>query len=280
MSDLMTSDLIRMTRQYVQGNARSPVNLLDGAKAAATETITVRYPISGVQTGTTIEIGWVEYAVVDVVLATKSFTVIPEIEGTAVDHADGERVTLRPRYSVRRIIEALNAELMDLSAHGIYKLRPIAATDGEVVVPEDALVLLDVWSNDSDPRQYPASPWTFTDLAGGTTILRGDAILGNVVFGCTLSEFSFTADQDVTDTGLVSSAEDIPPMGAALRLLIGAEAQRNLTDAQGDTRRANEVPATAITGALRNLAAIRQQRVVAEAGRFQQRYGLRQFVGV
>jgi hypothetical protein len=277
VSNLQTSDLIRNTRQLLQGNARSPVNTLDGAKAAISDAMTVNYPIQGVQPGSTIEIGWVEYSVVDVQLATRTFTVVPEIEGTAVDHPDGARVTLRPRYPVRRIIEALNADLMDLSTQGIYKLRVIEATDGEVVVPEDAIAVLDVWNTDAE--RSPAANWRISDTPTGSQLL-GPQTLGHVVFGCTFSEFSYTDDVDVTTTGLVSSAEDLPPMGAALRLLAGAEAQRNLIDSQGDTRRATEVPATAITGALRNLAALRQQRVIAEAARFQQRYGIKMFVGV
>jgi hypothetical protein len=178
---------------------------------------------------------------------------------------------------VRRVIEALNADLMDLTTQGIYKLRVTEALDGEIVVPEDAIVVLDVWNTDSE--RSPAVNWRISDTPAGSQQL-GPATLGHVVFGCTFSEFSYTADMDVTETGLVSSAEDLPPMGAALRLLVGAEAQRNLVDSQGDTRRAAEVPASAITGALRNLAALRQQRLIAEAARFQQRYGIKMFVGV
>jgi 3-hydroxyisobutyrate dehydrogenase-like beta-hydroxyacid dehydrogenase len=85
---------------------------------------------------------------------------------------------------------------------------------------------------------------------------------------------------DLDDVGLVSTAEDLPPLGAAMRLLAGLEAQRNLIDTQGDTRRAGEVPAGSITQALRNLAAIRQQRLTAEAQRFQQRYGIKLHLAV
>ncbi|MGH9251751.1 MAG: hypothetical protein ACRD0W_19855, partial [Acidimicrobiales bacterium] len=256
MSDLKTSDLIETTRRHLQGTARNPVNLLDEQKLAATTTITLRYPLTGVQPGAVIEIGWVTYSVVDLDVTTRVLTVLPEVEGSAVDHPVETRVRMRPRHSVRRIIEALNADLMDLSTRGIYKLRSIASVDGVILVPADALVVLDAWSNESEPVHLPASRWKLSDTPS-QTVLLGPNDIGYAVFGCTLGQFSYVTDVDVTTTGLVSTAEDLPPLGAAMRLIAGSESQRNLTDTQGDTRRAEEVPAGAVSGALRNLAVMR-----------------------
>lgn len=277
MSNLKTSDLIRSTRQLVQGNARSPVNTLASQKLAASNTAVLTYPISGVQIGSLIEIGWVAYSVVDIDVVAKTLTVLEEVPGTAVDAAAGDRVTIRPRYTIRRIITELNNDLMDLSTHGIYKLRSVAAADGVVTVPVDALVVLDVW--DLDNERNPGVNWRIVDTPTGAE-LYGARGLDFVVFGCTFGELSYTTDVDLDTVGLVSPAEDLPPLGAAIRLLAGAESQRNLIDTQGETRRAEEVQAGALSGSMRNLVLLRQSRLVAEASRYQQRYGIKMHVAI
>jgi hypothetical protein len=273
MSNLKTSDLIRTTRQLAQGNARNPVNTLTAEKLDNVPEATLTYPFGGMQVGMVVEIGWVQYVVVNVDVTNRILTVLPEIEGTAITHPAGTRVSLRPRYPIRRIIEELNNDLMDLSGQGIYKLRTAEGVSGVVVLPVDAVTVLDVWSTDVVPRRVPGSEFRITDTTLGP-VFEADTIIGRAVFGCTLGELPYDTDVDLDTVGLVSTAEDLPPIGAAMRLLIGNEAQRNLIDAQGDTRRAEEVPPGAITGAIRNLAAIRQQRIITEVQRFQQRYGI------
>jgi hypothetical protein len=276
MSNLKTSDLIRTTRQLAQGNARNPVNTLAVDYSALSDVIELTYPITGIQPGMVLEIGWVLYNVVDSDHTASTITVLPEIDGTDVDHDAGTRVNLRPRFPVRRIIEEMNADLMDLSGQGIYKLRSVQAVDGVIPLPVDAVVILDVWNDDPSSIRLPGNEYRIADSPTGP-VLMGESNIDFAVFGCTLGEFPYDSDVDVDTVGLVSTAEDLPSFGAALRLLIGSEAQRNLTDTQGDTRRSDEVPPGAITGALRNLAAVRQQRIVTEAQRFQQRYGIKKY---
>jgi hypothetical protein len=276
MSNLMTSDLIRLTRQLAQGNARSPINILEAEKLDNVPEAQLTYSFQGMQVGMVVEIGWVQYIVVDVNVTDRMLTLLPEVEGTEITHPVGSRVLLRPRYPARRIIDELNNDLMDLSGQGIYKLRTVEGVSGVVTLPEDAVTVLDVWSDDVTPKRLPGSEFRISDTTVGP-VLATDSTIGRAVFGCTLGQLPYDSDVDLDTVGLVSTAEDLPPMGAAMRLLIGAEAQRNLIDAQGDTRRAEEVPPGAITGAVRNLAAVRQQRIVTEAQRFQQRYGMMKY---
>jgi hypothetical protein len=282
MSDLKTSDLIRATRRLVQGNQHGPINTLASNKDDAATAAVMTFPVNGVQVGMAVEIGWVEYVVANVNVTSKTLDLLPEIEGTAIDHLAGARVNMKPRYSSRRIIEELNNDLMDLSAQGIYKLQSVAGVDGVVDPPEGAVVILDVWDEETTSRRHAGVSWRLSDSPSGPVLIGDDSVdVDYMVFGCTLGQLSLTVDQDITTaTGLVSTAEDLPPLGAALRLLAGAEAQRNLLDTQGETRRAGEVPPGALTGALRNLAAIRQSRVTAEAQRFQQRYGVKMHLAI
>jgi hypothetical protein len=77
---------------------------------------------------------------------------------------------------------------------------------------------------------------------------------------------------NVSSTGLLPSAQDLPPIGAAIRLMSGREIKRNFTEGQGDTRRASEVPPGAIMQSSRNLQILRQQRIAAEAARLDALY--------
>ena len=75
-----------------------------------------------------------------------------------------------------------------------------------------------------------------------------------------------------SSTGLQSTAYDLPPLGAALALMAGAPIRREFIDAQGSSRRAEEVPPGAISGAMRDLRFRRETRVAAEAARLSAMY--------
>ena len=78
---------------------------------------------------------------------------------------------------------------------------------------------------------------------------------------------------DVTATcGISAQAMDIPPIGAAVRMVAGREVKRNFTESQPDTRRAEEVPPGAVVGSSRGLMMLRQQRVAEEAARLRAQY--------
>ena len=72
-------------------------------------------------------------------------------------------------------------------------------------------------------------------------------------------------DDDITaDAGLPSSCADLLAMGAALALGAGREVSRNDTRAQGDTRRANEVPPGAQLGSLNAIRVQYRERLRSE----------------
>ena len=77
---------------------------------------------------------------------------------------------------------------------------------------------------------------------------------------------------NVSVTGLQPSATDLPPIGAAIRLMAGREIKRNFTESQGDTRRSTEVPPGAIAQSANGLARLRQTRIAAEAARLHALY--------
>jgi hypothetical protein len=287
-STLTTADLIRHTLRRVRGASRSQVNLLANAFGVMDTQMVMEYPVVGAQVGQAVEVDLTVYLVTGVNTATQTLDVVPQDE--AASHAAGAKVGLRPPYTKQQIIAELNAELADLSANDLYRIEIVEAdVDGGIAVPDGALTVLDVWSDEPNlgvtTRQLPESHFRITDTPTGTE-LRGrggpdGTRLSFVTFGC---EFNTLPDDDdtvnvVTTTGLWGQALDILPLGASMRMLMGTEAMRNIVSHQGETRRAEEVPPGAVSGALRNYAALRQGRVVAEAQRLRQRYTYTKRVG-
>jgi len=70
---------------------------------------------------------------------------------------------------------------------------------------------------------------------------------------------------DIQSTCLVPlSMEDILEMGVMARMLQTREVKRNFIEAQGDTRRADEVPPGATRDSFTNILRMRRDRIVAE----------------
>jgi hypothetical protein len=82
-----------------------------------------------------------------------------------------------------------------------------------------------------------------------------------------------TESQNIQNmTGLPSSCEDILIIGAQIRLVNPREVKRNFTESQGDTRRAEEVTAGAVSGSITNLLRMRRDRITSEAAKLQRQY--------
>jgi hypothetical protein len=69
--------------------------------------------------------------------------------------------------------------------------------------------------------------------------------------------------------------EDLLVLGVQIRMVAGREVKRNFTESQGDTRRADEVPAGSVTNSINNLLRLRRDRIIAEAARLTRQYPLR-----
>jgi hypothetical protein len=80
-------------------------------------------------------------------------------------------------------------------------------------------------------------------------------------------------DTDIGTLGLLETAYDLPPLGAASRLAFSEEARRTAMASQADPRRATEVPVGAATGSARNIERMYRQRVQQEYARLISQYG-------
>jgi hypothetical protein len=74
---------------------------------------------------------------------------------------------------------------------------------------------------------------------------------------------TLTADMEI-DCGLAPTMMDIPPLGAAASLMRTTESRRANIHAQGDTRRAGEVPPGTNTGSARETQRKFEDRIADE----------------
>jgi hypothetical protein len=63
--------------------------------------------------------------------------------------------------------------------------------------------------------------------------------------------------------------------GIILRMMNGREIKRNFIEAQGDTRRSDEVPPGAVRDSTTTLARLRRERIIAEAARLKAQYPIK-----
>lgn len=86
----------------------------------------------------------------------------------------------------------------------------------------------------------------------------------------------FTDATDVVNTiGLHRELLDIPPLGAAWRLLATREVRRTFVESQGQSRHAEEVPPEEIMKAALSLKGLRDNRLAQEVQRIRTRYPVR-----
>lgn len=294
-----TADLIESTRRHLFTGQAEQLNKLASAIVAGDTTISVTYDLGGIQPGAIIAIDLEEIYVFAVNAGTKQISDCARgYNGTtAASHSDDAIITVRPKFSNFRILQAINDDLSDLSTpvNGLYQLRAIDITfnpsrygyditDSEGIVsiaevrfrtagPERTWPRIDMFTLE---RNMPTSG-SYGDFASGNAlVLYQGAQPGYPIRVKYWAPFAPLAelDDDVQEAaGLAATMLDIPPLGAAIRLLAGREVKRNFDEAQSEPRRADEVPPQAQTQAPQALRQLRRERVQAEAARIIREYG-------
>ena len=209
-------------------------------------------------------------------------------------------VRVSPKFPTYRILEALNNDLRDLSApdNGVFQIKTFTTTynankqgydlteDGVSLTNEAVQSIYAVSYSDPvtvEAREPEIRKWglkrdriTTSFTSGMALVLYEAAFPGkkvNVSYKSPLTLISGVASSfNKSSTGLQSTAYDLPPLGAALALMAAAPIRREFIDAQGSSRRAEEVPPGAISGAIRDLRFRRETRVAAEAARLATMY--------
>lgn len=285
------SVITRTQRQLLSGLVEQR-NKTNGSLTASATTVTMLYDLTGIREGAVLEIESELLYVWAVDTGSKTVTVERGFNGTvATTHASGTIVIVNPRFPRHQILEAINDDLYDLAApaNGLYRIRTLDmnynGSDLFVNLPAvgEVIDLIEVrirYTSTDYPvvrnvqliRQLPTK-----DFGSGIALKLNEPERSGdlrVVYKSPFTRVTKESDDLQTVAGFPLSAEDILVMGAQIRLMAPREIKRNLTEAQGDTRRADEVPSGAVTNSVMNLMRLRRERIMAEATKLDSQYPL------
>jgi hypothetical protein len=287
--------LVDLTRnRYLLSGANEQRNKLTANYSPGGTTLAFQYDLRGIVAGCTLGIGQNVFYVWSVDGPSKTATVQGGYRGaTDVLANSGDIVTVNPRWSDFEIFQALNEELVALSAPGVglYQMKQSEFAYNSSRVGFDLAGVTDVqqihsvrYAESDSFQRTPSIPNSMYRLERNYLTSENSSTVSlklfqgaqpgrniTVLYKAPFLPFAALTD-NVTVTGLPSSAYDLPPLGAALRLGVGREVRRNDTTVQGDTRRAEEVGPGSSAASWRGIAALRQQRINEEVSALTARY--------
>jgi hypothetical protein len=286
------------TRSLLLSGFSEERNKLSSAYTAGGTTLNFTYPLGGIRPGTRLCIGRNNFYVyaVDGLTATVAGG---EDSTTDANAASGAVVRVNPRFPDNEIWNALSDDLFDLSSpmNGLFAIGTVDFTYSSATNGYDlgsiASSLIDGYevkyltsSGYKNTPRIPKDMWRInrnvntTEIASGLSLeLFQSAEVGRSVRLTYKSTFTMVSSltANVSTTGLHASAYDLPPIGAAIRLMAGREIKRNFIESQGDTRRATEVGAGATMQSANGLKQLRAQRIAQEAARLSAMYPVYRF---
>lgn len=279
----------RTLRQLLSGTVEQRNKLNVSIDSDDTSVVTT-YNLDGLRAGQTFEIGSELFYIWDTDQGTKTMTVERGYNGTtATSHTAGAIIRVQPRFPRAQVLEAINDELADLSSpvHGLFQVKvedidydgSSRMIDFENVTSVIDLLEVSVRYMDDD---YPVARKVklvrnvpTDDFPSGYALRFDQSVFPGrlrVVYKAGFTSAASEATNLVTGCGLSESMLDIVNMGAQIRLMAPREMKRNFTESQGDTRRAEEVPAGAVAGSITNLIRMRRDRIIAESAKLKRQY--------
>lgn len=257
------ADLVADARRITYGSMTEQINVIAANASAGADTLTMELDVTGITPGSIFCSGLNVWYVKGVNSATKEVFVIPGYDNSPQDAVTvGDIVFVKPRATTWFLFNAINDEIRKLSSpmNGLYRVgtwvTDVSPTYQTYEVPSEALGMTNLLRV---RYRWPGTPDVWSDLR--TSSYRwvvsetGNKIqvLVNVPSGTEI-EFTYKApfveaasldDDPIEDCGLAQTMLDLPPLGAAASLLRTTDARRNQISAQGDPRRAGEVPSGA-----------------------------------
>lgn len=289
---------------YLLTGQREPRNVLNSAPDTDDTTLTLLHSVKGAQEGARLSIGFEDTYVVSSDPGPKTVVVIrAQFGSTAAAHAVGDTVWVNPKWSQAQILRAVNAELDSLSGQGLFQMAtkdltfssPVAGYDLDGVTPDDVIDIYEVRGDAPGPQRswQPIEQWTLVRDASATDFPSGLGLIlhepghpGFTVRVTYKKRFAQVTAADAatdlsdasTSAGLDREAHDLLALGAAIRLVAGAEVRRSQLSAQPDTRRSDDVPPGATLQSVTGLVKKRDERLREERARLARRYPARKAV--
>jgi hypothetical protein len=291
------AQLVTQTRQdYLLGGSREVVARLGAAITTTTQvaiTLTGMNPAAGM-------VLTVDSEDIYVIAATGAATtdVVRGWNGTtAATHLNAALVYVNQKFPDAKIIRAINDELASLTSptNGLFRVKTVSLTTGSgklgydlTAVAADFIDVLYPYVRDSAGSityHYRRNrEWDLTrnmptaDFASGFALtFRRGLISDRTLLVVYAAKYGRVTDANLatdigTTTGIQDTAEDLLPLGAAIRLMAGREPKRNFTEARPEARPAQDVPPGAVNASVNGLRLLRYQRIGEERARLQAQY--------
>lgn len=286
-------DLVEETRRLVYGSSRPSVNRLPTTITDSASTITLEFDLKGAVQGALLEVDDELMWVVSSVGPSKTVTVVRGYFGTTPIGHDAETIVeVNPRFpriyikrALQQEIDSWGSRLFKVAASNISLSSTSRIYDLGVA---DFISVLDIrlspfsgrttrsnayrWNllRDMDELDFPSgSALQFP----GTFPSDGKARVKVAQKFDVITEWEDTTI--VEDLGLTSSMLDIPPVGAAWRLMSAKEVGRTDMTSQPEPRRSEEVPAGHMASVAAQLKKLRDDRIEEERWTQMQRYPLK-----
>lgn len=286
------NDLVEATRSHLHGGARPQINVLNGSLDASTTSVVLADAMGSIVAGAILSIDFETMFVRSV--SSQTATVIRAFAGsTAATHANSSLVYVNPPYTGSSIHKALSDDLLDLSSPeaGLFKVVSVDITFNSaqqgynLTSATDVIDVLDVrYGVSGSSRNWPSiNKWRLardmntSEFASGFALFIDEPVEAGrtmrVRYKAKFSALSTTGSSDVeATTGLHAEAHDIPPLGAAARLLAGRPVRRSDPGTNTDPRRGDEVSTSDTLNSPSALRSLRRDRINAEASRLRGRY--------
>ena len=295
------SDLVIAVQRRALSDLREENSYLG---AAITDTTTTTFSLAtgqslgNIQSGAVIQIDWEAMFVMSATAPSGPIQVVRGwFDSTPATHAANAVINVNPRFPAVDIIKAINEDIDDLSApsNGLFQMKEITTTFIPVQQGYDLTGLsnanvMEVWevrAHEYGPaNKYPIIPpseWKLQRNADTAVFPSGMALTLDqggfpgrplrIQYKAPYTTPLVNATDDVLSvTGLHPQAHDIPVLGAPARLMLFRELKRSFSEAQGEPRRAQEVPVGASETAAKGLQMLRAQRIDAERARLRAMY--------
>lgn len=278
-------DWVAEARGMLMSGYQEEMNRLDVETDDTQVLVNLTYDPKAMSQGTVVSIDLEDMYVWNV--AARQLTVERGFNGTTkTAHVAGSLVLVKPKFSPWRIFKAINDVLNELSApdNGLFqvKIGDVAwnPVKGYYDLPGNILAPLEVYYYDGFSDIHPVRQWDFIRgqdpavVASGQALRIWDGTPGanlRVLYKARFVTFA-NLDVDVTTSGLHSEAWDIPPLGAAVRLVPPRDVKRTFSEAQGESRRGSEVPPGSSRQAVTGVAKIYEDRIAQERTTLQSKY--------
>lgn len=279
----------RTLRQLLSGTVEERNKLASSLTATATSVV-FSYATGAIRPGAVLQVDSELMYVWEVVEASKTATVERAYNGTtAASHTSASIVVVNPKFPRSQVLEAINAELDDLSSpmNGLFQVKTVEVDYNgtwamlNIPTPDKIIDLISV-SLRYISTDYPILKQVRlirdlpTDDFNSGYALRFDRPVRagrmHIVYKSPFGNLTAESQNIQNYTGLPTTCEDILNIGAQIRLVAPREVKRNFTESQGDTRRAEEVPNGAVSNSITNLIRMRRDRITAEAARLNRQY--------